>query len=369
MSTILGIGGRDFGSEGGAALPCYAGLDCSKRSTSICVLGPDGETLREGVVESSPAAIIEALRNERRRYVRVGLESWTMAPLLYEEFLRAKLPPICIDALHAHGFLRTRRNKTDKNDARGIAEMMRAGIYRAVHVKSASIRQLRGLFTVRRTLVRKRRDVENSIGGLLLQFGAKMPTVRGGAFEREALGLGEADAVLGDLIDPLVRLRRAIVEEISSLEQRLKRMAREDQICKRLMTAPGVGPMTALAYRLAVDDPARFRRSRDVAPHLGLTPRIRRSGDIEHRGRTSRMGDSEARQHLFLAAQVILRRGGHPSWLRAWGEGIASRRGRLKAIVAVARRLAVVLHRMWVDDADFRWEAGPKEAIALATAS
>ena len=347
-------------------MPCYAGLDCSKHTTSICVLGPQGETLREGDVPTSPEAIISFLRRERRRYVRVGLESWSLAPWLHGELVRARLPAICIEARHAHGVLKARLNKTDRNDARGIAEMMRAGLYRPVHVKSEENRRLRVLFSLRRTLLRKQFDLENVVRAVLLQFGLKMPTLRDRAFERAARTLLEQQPFLQEVVGPLLRLRQAAVTEVAALERGLKAFTRSDPICRRLETAPGVGPLTALAFRIAIDDPARFVRSRDVGPHLGLTPRTHQSGAQIRRGQTSGFGDVDARSHLFIAAQVLMRRGGKSNWLRSWGEQVAGRRGRYRATVAVARRLAVVLHRMWIDESDFRREMSEDGMAASA---
>jgi transposase len=345
-------------------VPCYAGLDCSKHTTSICVLGPDGETLREAVVESAPAAIIEFLRRERRRYVRIGLEAWTLAPWLYAALIDARLPAICIEAHHAHGVLKARLNKTDKNDARGIAEMMRAGLYKAVHVKSLQSQRTRAFFTIRQTLLRKRIDLENSIRGTLLQFGHKLRPSHDRAFENAVRSFLKDDSFLEALLGPLLRLRNDLIGQVRALNHRLRSQARADPVCRRFMTAPGVGPLTALAVKTAIDEAGRFARSRDVGPCLGLTARTRQSGLVERRGRISRFGDSSARSQLFIAARVILRRGSRPNSLRRWGERIAARRGRGKATVAVARRLAVILHRMWIDGSDFRWDVGEEDLAA-----
>ena len=348
-------------------MPCYAGLDCSKETTSICVLGADGSIILEGTVASSPPAIATFLRRTRQRYVRVGLESWTMAPWLYDGLLASRLPAICIDALHAHRYLKVRRNKTDRNDARGIAEMMRVGLYRAVHVKSESTRELQALFGLRRTLVGKQLALERTVGALLLQWGLKMPRGRRRAFEQMATALASENATLKEVVGKLLELRATITTEVAVAGRHLEHFAQKDPICSRLMTAPGVGPMTALAYRIAIEDPGRFARSRDVAAHLGLVPRVRQSGGVARYGRTTRRGDLDARTHLFIAAQIALRSGGRSNWLRTWGETVAARRGRSKAIVAVARRLAVVLHRMWIDGSEFRWDA-PPSATYMANA-
>jgi transposase len=339
-------------------MPCFVGLDASKKTTHICVMERDGAVVREGVVETTPQAIIGFLRGEGRRSVRVGLETWGMAQWLYEGLAKARLPVICIGAREAHGILKAQRNKTDRNDARGIAEIMRIGAYRKIHIKSASSQETRALLTARAMLVIKAGDVANTIRGLLLGLGLKLPRFQRRTFDLRVRALISKHAFAGQVIEPLLAARAAILKEKDVIEALLLATAQRDPVCRRLMTAPGVGALTALTYRTAIDEPARFARSRTVGAHLGLTSRTWQSGDISRQGRISKCGDAAARRALFLAAQSLCRTIAKPSWLKAWGRQLVERRGYKRAMIAVARRLAVILHQMWMSETDFRWE-GP----------
>jgi transposase len=244
------------------------------------------------------------------------------------------------------------RNKTDRNDALGIAQILRAGWYKTAHVKSDEAHRMRLLLGHRRALKRKAVDLENAVRHTLKAFGVRLHTVG-----RRQMGTAIAEAtrhdpLLYDLSQAMLRARDALLAECDAMSLIIRRFADCDPICKRLMTAPGVGPMTALAFRAAVDDPERFRRSRTVAAHFGLTPA---------RGHISKRGDGEMRVLLYEASMALLTKTKAPSWLKAWGLRLAKKRGLKRACVAVARRLAAVLHRMWLDGTEFRWT---KEAVA-----
>ena len=339
-------------------MPCFVGLDASKTATHICILDETGQTLEEGSTDSDPKAIVAFLRGKHRRYARVGLEAWSLASWLYAGLAKAGLPVIVIEAFHAHGVLTAaRRNKTDRNDARGIAELMRQGIYKAVHVKTPESQNIKALLSARKLLLVKAHDIENGIQGLLLLHGLRLRPGLNATFERHAAAVAKPVPRASELIEPLLAVRRCILAEVAEFDGRLKRLAADDPVCRRLMTAPGVGALTALTFRAAIDEPARFTRSRSVGVHLGLTPRTRQSGDKETRGGISKMGDEAARTALFLAAITQMRRSTRASWLKTWGEQVAARRGRKKAVVAVARKLAVTLHSMWLNETEFRWSA------------
>jgi transposase len=338
----------------------FVGLDASKATTSICILDAGGEPVREGAVATEPSAIIQFLRGERRRYRRIGIEAISFAPWLYESLAAAGLPVICIDARHAHSILSARLNKTDKNDARRIAEIMRAGIYRAVHIKTRSSQEAKLLLSARTSLIAKRRDIDNMIRGGLLQFGLKIAPGRIYSFEERARALAPPTGALREVIDSLLASRATLAAQITRLEEQIDGLVAADPICGRLMTAPGVGPLTALAYRAAVDVPQRFAASRLVGVHLGLTPRTFKSGTVERRGRISKCGDQAVRTALYLAARSLLQPRVRPSYLKDWGLKVAAARGQRKGTVAVARRLAVILHRMWLNETDFQsdWITG-----------
>ena len=246
--------------------------------------------------------------------------------------------------------------KTDRNDARSIAAAMRAGWYSEVHIKSKSSRVLRMLLTDRKTLLDRRIDIDNAIRGTLRVFGIKVSGhISHATFEirvREAV----ADAPeLRDLVEPLLRARAAMREQYAILHRQLHRIVRQDEICRRLMTIPGVGPLAAVTFRTKIDDPARFRRSRDVGAHLGLTPRKYGSGETDRNGPISKAGDAGMRAVLYQAGLALLTRSQRWSKLRAWGMAVAKRRGMRRAVVAVGRKLAILMHRIWKDGTTYEW--------------
>jgi transposase len=254
--------------------------------------------------------------------------------------------------------LRAQINKTDRNDARGIAQMMRVGLYRPVHVKTLRSQKLRMLLTHRK-LLQSKAIIENDLRGTLRNFGLKVGMVGTVKFEARIKELVENLPDLAVLIEPLLVVRRALREQFVILHRRLLVLVRDDDVCRRLMTTPGVGPVVALTYRATVDVPARFRKSKAVGAVFGLTCSKYQSGEIDRNGRISRCGDEMMRVMLYEAAQSMLR-SKKWSWLKAWAVQIAKRRGMKKAIVALARRLAVIMHRIWVDGTEFRWTGKPQ---------
>jgi transposase len=340
----------------------FVGLDVSVKTTSICVMDAAGTIIREGKAESSPEAISAFLAAADRRYVRVGLEAGPLCQWLYAGLAKAGFPVICIETRHAQAVLSARPNKTDRNDARGIAQMMRVGLYLPVHVKTLASQKIRALLSGRRFLQSKLLDVENSIRGLLRNFGLKVGVVSRAQYERRILELIEDLPSLSVIIEPMLAVRRVVREQYVTLHKKMLALARADGDCLLLMSAPGVGPFVALTYRAAIDEPARFQRSRSVGAHFGLAPRTHQSGEIDRRGKITKNGDGTLRSALFEAALVVLRPQARPSALKAWGLRVAKRRGMAKAIIAIARRLSVILHRIWVDRTPFRWTAEPSHA-------
>src|SRR5665811_1889482 len=251
--------------------------------------------------------------------------------------------------------LKAQINKTDRNDARGMAQMMRAGLYRPVHVKTLRSQKLRMLLTHRKLLQSKAIAIDNDLRGTLRNFGLKVGMVGKVSFEARIKELVENLPDLAVLVEPLLVVRRVLREQIGVLHRRLLAIVRDDDVCRRLMTVPGVGPVVALTYRATVDVPARFRNSKAVGAVLGLTPSKYQSGEMEWSGRISRCGDEMMRAMLYEAAHIMLVRVAKWSWLKAWAMKIARHRGMKKATVALARRLAVILHRIWVDGTEFQW--------------
>jgi transposase len=334
----------------------YVGLDVSLDETSVCVVDEAGKVLAERKLPSTPDAIAAFISERAPGVARVGLETGSLSVWLHGELRARGLPVICIDARHAKAALSMRINKTDRNDAAGLAQVMRTGWYREAHVKSGPSHLARALLASRALLVGMRGDIANQIRGLLKTFGVILGKPKGG-FRKKAGEITAADLAespeLARLVETLLAARDEVSRRIAALDREVMRAARANEACKRFMTAPGVGGVVALSVWAAIDEPARFRRSTSVGAYFGLTPRRYASGEIDRTGRVSRCGDKSVRTHLYEAANVILTRIRRPSALQAWGLGIAKRSGFKKAKVAVARKLSVILHRMWRDGTEF----------------
>jgi transposase len=333
----------------------FAGLDVSVKDTSVCIVDDTGRLVREVKVASEPEALLAVLANPAYHFKRIGLEAGPLSQWLFGALAEAGLPVICVETRHMRAVLQAQINKTDRNDARGIAQMMRAGLYRPVHVKTLRSQKLRMLLTHRKLLQSKAIAVENDLRATLRNFGLKVGMVGTLKFEARIKELIENLPDLAVLVEPLLIVRRVLREQLGILHRRLLAIVRADEVCRRLMTVPGVGPVVALTYRATVDVPARFRNSKAVGAVLGLTPSKYQSGESSRTGVISRCGDEMMRMMLYEAAQVMLLRSAKWSWLKAWAMKIARRRGMKKAIVALARRLAVIMHRIWVDGTEFRW--------------
>jgi transposase len=341
-------------------------LDVSLEETAVCIIDDAGQIVCEARVASEPEALVAFFRASGMEMERIGLEACSLTAWLQQGLSEAGFPAICIETRQAKAALGAMPNKTDRNDARGIAQIMRTGWYRAVHVKSSSCRSWRALLTARRIVLNKRRDVENGIRALLREVGLKVGTPSRKDFAGRVRELAADDAVLANLVESLLAVIEVMTREIERLTKRVLDEVRVEPTCRRLMTVPGVGPLTALAFRATVDQPGRFRRSRDVGAHLGLTPRRYQSGETDVQGRISRCGDELARTALYEAAHSLLIRGTKWSASRAWGMQVAKRRGMARARVAVARKLAVILHRMWSGGSEFRWTKPAIPAVAMA---
>jgi transposase len=340
----------------------YVGMDVSLKETSICVVNDKGKIVSEGTVISEPSAIAAFIEDKAKGAKCIGLETGPTTTWLWHELRTLGLPVICIDARHAKAALSTQINKSDRNDAVGLARIMQCGWYKEVQVKSLPCHEIRAVLNSRAQLVKIKCDLENQIRGLLKNLGLVIGKAGGKVFHRRAEELVGEHRLLQEAIRPLLGVRETVRREIDGLTRKLLAMARDNDESRRLMTVPGVGPINALAFCAAIDEPARFRRSRSVGAYLGLTPRRYASGEVDWSGRISKCGDVMIRTYLFEAAGVLLTR--VPQWckLKAWGHRLWKRIGFKKAKVAVARKLAVILHRMWRDGTDFIWSS--KEAAA-----
>lgn len=334
----------------------YAALDVSLRSVAICIVDDQGEIQLERSVESDVEDIVHCFAHFGQPIQSVGLEAGTLTQYLTYGLQRAGFEVVCMEARQVKNTLSAMRNKTDKNDARGIAQILRTGWYQQVHVKSIESHHIRALLTSRRTVLQKCMDLENEVRGLLKIFGLKLPSrVSRGAFDYVIRDRISGDEALCHVLVPLLEARQILYSTYLELDRRAKHRARKDEICQRFMTVPGVGPITALTFKAAVDDPARFKRSRTVAAHFGLTPRRFQSGETDNLGHITKAGDRSVRAALYTAAHAMMTRSIGWSSLKAWGMKLMKSKGRRKAVVAVARKLAVILHRMWINGEEFRW--------------
>lgn len=314
----------------------FAGLDVGTKASSLCVIDQDGEIIFEADIPTDPDLLTKALRPWRRSLRRVGHEAGSLSPWLHAELESRGVPVICLEAYHA-----------------------RAGWFRSVHIKSDESYRLRFLLAQRALLVRKRVDVENSIRQSLKVFGLRMGVVGKKTFEGRARELVGDDAVLGGLVEAMLRVRQVILEEVARLHKLVIGVVARDELYRRYMRIPGVGPITALTFKTAIDDPGRFDSAKTVGAYFGLTPRRWQSGEtIDRQGRISKQGDKDVRRCLFEAAHILLVKYRGRTPIKTWGEGLMVLKGHHKATVAVARRLAMAMYAMWRDGTEFQLDAG-----------
>ena len=294
----------------------------------------------------------------------VGFEAGALSQYLTYGLQAAGFEVICLEARQVKNTLDAMRNKTDRNDARGIAQILRTGWYSRVHIKSLHSHRVRALLASRKAILAKCVDLENELRGLLRVFGIRLaPRVGHGSFDAQVRQTFADDEMLSCALVPLLDARTVLYKTYLKLDNAVKALTKADPLCVRLMSIPGVGPVTALTFKSAVDDPARFKSSRTVAAHFGLTPKRYQSGEMDNPGHISRAGDADVRSALYVAAHSLLTRNAQWSSLKAWGMRLAKTRGHRRAVIAVARKLAVILHRMWVDGTEFRW--GSQEPVAV----
>jgi len=344
----------------------YAGLDVSLEETAICVVDETGRIVKETRAASQPQALIAALSRLGWPLQRIGLEACSLAAWLHDELSGAGLPAICIETRQANAAMKTMPNKTDRNDARALAQIMRTGWYRQVHVKTRQCRLWRSLLVARRTVLNEMRSIENVVRAVLRERGIKLGTPSRAGFAGRVRELAGEDGLVMPVIEPLLVILATMLDQFARLTKQVLDIVRQEAVCRRLMGVPGVGPITALTFRATIDRPDRFKRSRDVGAHLGLTPARYQSGETDIQGKVSRCGDELARTALYEAAHTLLVRSKKWSSLRAWGMKIAKHRGMARARVAVARKLAVILHRMWSDQTAFRFGKDPGAAAPAA---
>ena len=331
----------------------YAGMDVSLESTSVCIVDAQGKILKEAKLASEPEALIAWFASHEVPMARIGLEAGPLSQWLFAGMKAAGLAVELLETRHVRDAFKAMPVKTDRKDARGIAQLMRLGWFRSVHCKSLPAQEIRALLTTRKLLQAKRYDVEMSLRGILRGFGLKVGPTTPKTFEGRVRDLVAHHDTLGMIADALLTARAVLVQEFKAVEKRLYALARSDVRTRQLMTVPGVGAIVALTYAAAIDDPARFRSSRMVGAHFGLTPRKYQSGKTDVTGRISKIGDHGVRVALYEAANVMLTRPVKGSDLKKWALCVAQRAGMKKAKVALARKLSVVLHRMLADGTTF----------------
>jgi transposase len=332
----------------------FAGLDVSMEETHVCVVTRNGTVVYEAKVPSTPASIAAALARAPACR-RVLFETGRMAPMLYHGLSRLGLPVVCVESRQAYQALKSlATHKTDRNDARGLAHLARTGFFKPVHVKSLPAHAIRALIIARKKLVGQRVTLENQIRGLAVVFGVRLPRALSPAFIRQALKVSEGIPGLSAAMRGLTAARAAVLAAVVAIDGDIRKMARASGACRRLMSIPGVGQLTALAFTAAVDDPGRFRRSRDIGAYLGLVPRRYQSGEVDYTGGISKCGDRRVRTLLYEAANVMLTRYKGQLKLKAWALSIAKRSTMRKARIALARRLAIIMHAMLQHGTEFK---------------
>lgn len=334
----------------------YAGLDVSDKMTHVCVVDGSGAVIWAGACATDPDVIAKTLKTRAPGLVRVVLETGPLSAFLYHGLAERGVPAICVCARHAKGVLSARVNKSDPHDAEGLAQMARTGWFKEVRIKADQTHMDRARLKIREQLIAAHQAMAGQLRGLLKLFGLRLGHVSTPGKRRERLRMlfaqrPELEAILTPLIEGIEALEVQIVRSTKLLA----RQAAADPVTSRLMTAPGVGPITALVFKSSIEDPERFSRGEDAGAFAGLAPRRNQSGERDYKGRISRAGDPMLRRALYEAANALLGRVKRPCALRDWGLKLAETKGTKRARVAVARKLAVLLHRLWRSETDFRW--------------
>lgn len=331
-------------------MDCFAGMDVGVDETAICVVNEAGKVMMTTAVATDPDTIVRALAPYRRQLKRVGHEAGALAPWLHPALSELGLPVVCLEARHARAAMSAQRNKTDATDALGLAHIVRTGWYRAAHIKTEACYRLRLLLIQRRNLKRKFLDLENSIRHSLKSFGIRLSRTGRRDFDQSVRDAVASDQLSSGLMDCMLRARAALWAEYVKLHKLVLQIVARDELCRRYLEIPGVGPVTALTFVTAIDDPTRFRRSRDVAAYFGLTSKRWQSGSsIDIQGRISKAGDTDVRRALYEAANAMMKRYKRPDRVKEWGMKLSQTKGHAKVCVAVARKLAVIMHAMWND--------------------
>ena len=342
----------------------YVGMDVSLKSSELCAVNEAGDRVWRGRAASDVEAIATTLRVHVPGVTRIGLETGGQTAYLVHGLRAAGFDVVALDARAAKAVLKTRPIKTDKNDAATLAELVRSGFYRSVHVKSFAAHKIRALLLAREHLVGMRQQIMGTLRGLLRPFGLMVGKVGLKGFPSRIRELVEGDAVLRLAVEPLLAALHVVCDQQRPLDAELIRLAKDNPVCQRIMSVDGVGVVTAMAYMASIDDPSRFKHARDVGPALGLTPGKYQSGEVERNGPISKWGDKLARRCLYSAANVLLTTVRARSDLKSWGLRLRTKIGANKAKVAVARKLATLLLCLWRDGTVFEPLSAPGSKVS-----
>lgn len=337
----------------------YAGIDVANKASAVCVVDPEDRVIREVEIATEAAALAAALSGLGS--VHVVVESSPLAEWLVSVFEQAGHEAVIVDARSAKRLMSATK-KTDRRDARTLAQMARTGWYTAVHRKSADARLRRSRLQARQGLVRQRLAANAQVRGLLRAHGVRLGRVSKGEFsDRARARAAEAVPGLVDALEPMLVLHDQALREAERLKRVLEREGRQEPVARQMQSVPGIGPLVSQAYIATIDDPRRFANGDQLADYVGLVPGIYQSGEVQYQGRISREGDRLLRWHLVEAAHALLTWGPDCA-LKRWGQRLAERKGSAKAKVALARKLAILLRRLWLTGETF--EPWPNAAAA-----
>jgi transposase len=332
----------------------YAGIDVSLECSSVCVVDASGKIVREGKVASEPEALIAWFSSAGVWLERIGLEAGPLSQWLYAAMKQAGLAVELLETRHVSKAFEAMPVKSDRNDARNIAQLMRLGWFRPVHCKSIVAQEVRAMLTARKLVQSKLLDIENSLRGILRGFGLKVGKTNKTGFAGRIEELVQGHPNLEVIAQALLRARAVLLTEFKGFDKRVRQSSRLHPHARLLMSTPAVGPVISLTYACAIDDPTRFRSCKQAGPQFGLTPKKHQSGETDYSGRISKLGDASVREALYEAAHIILTK---PikgcTQLKSWAMRIARRAGMSKAKVALARKLAVIMLRMLKDNMTF----------------
>jgi transposase len=334
----------------------YAGLDVSDKSTHVCIVDSKGKILWSGACATDPDVIARTLKTRAAGVERVILETGPLSSFLYHGLSEREVPVTCVCARHAKGVLSARVNKSDPHDAEGLAHMARTGWFKAVRIKQNATHLDRARLKIREQLIAAHAAMAGQLRGLLKLFGLRLGKVTTPNKRRERLtALFALKPELEPILAPLIESLEALEAQIARASKALAASAATDPVATRLMSVPGVGPITALVFKTSIEDPERFTRGDDAGAFAGLAPRRSQSGQRDIKGHISKAGDPMLRSALYEAANSLLSRVKRPCALQTWGKRLAEAKGAKRARVAVARKLAILLHRLWRSETEFRW--------------